>query len=166
MPSRFLQKQLEEERFLHALAYVENEASGLKKLSISELARLNQHLVGHQDEVWRAEAVHVQLPSGTLHHFNVVVNPMQRAREILGDAQVKAGNHDFLEAATDLYSQMVLAHLFKDANRRTAVLAVFWILQSAHKSIDAQNLLDFSIGDLRNSGDLAKLRNHLQSLIF
>lgn len=161
-PQNFLKAQLEEERFQHALAYVRNESKGLKILSTSELVRLNQHLTGSKSDPWRTESTQVQLPTGDIHHFLLVTNPLQKAREIIGNAQLMAGNKDLLAAATYLYSQMVLEHLFIDANRRTAVLAVMWLMSSYDQEVDAEKLINIPIGNIRNKTDLEKLRQSIQ----
>lgn len=158
-----LLQQLENERFEHALTYVRNESVGLKKLSTSELVRLNQHLVGSKTEdPWRVTAVEVNLPSGDTHHFSIVGNPLQKARDILGHAWLIAGNQDLLGAASYLYSNMVLEHLFNDANRRTAVLAVLWLANAFHKDLDPHKLLNCPIGNLRKPEDLSKLTKIIQ----
>jgi prophage maintenance system killer protein len=73
-----------------------------------------------------------------------------------------AGNKDLLAAATYLYSQMVLEHLFIDANRRTAVLAVMWLMSSYDQEVDAEKLINIPIGNIRNKTDLEKLRQSIQ----
>lgn len=158
-----LTRQLEEQRFLHGVAYVEQEAGGLKKLSTSELLRINQFVTGETEDTWRFEKATVRIPSGRTHHFNVLNNPIIHARDVIGDAQRMAGNGDFIEAALFLYSQFVLSHLFRDGNRRTAVLATLWLLRSFDRQIDAQKLADYAIGDLRETADMAKLREFLKA---
>ena len=148
-----LQKQRDDQRFRRAVDYVAREANGIKKITTSELAHLNQTILDNQDSPWRLEEVDIQLPSGQLHTFNLVSNPVTKARDILGIATQMAGNGDTKEAAFFVYSELVLAHLFTTGNRRTAVLATIWILESGGISVDAQKLLDIPLGDLRQKAD-------------
>jgi len=164
-PQNFLQKQLEEQRFLHGIAYVESAARGLKILSTSELAHLNRLLTGQvEGEPWRFVQVSVRIPSGKTHHFNIVSNPIIDAREIIGKAWQIAGNEELLRATTFIYAQLVLHHLFNDANRRTAILATLWLTLSHGGELDGRSLADFPIGDLRESGDLERLAGKLKEL--
>lgn len=159
-----LQKQLEEQRFLHGVAYVEEAAAGPKILGTSELAHLNQILTGEKDDPWRFEPVSIRLPSGKMHFINVHSNPILQAREVLGEASRLAGNQELVEAALYLYSQFVISHLFRDANRRTAILATLWLFISHGKTLDAKALAGSSVGDLREKEDLEQLRRTLTDL--
>ncbi len=164
-----LQEQLDEQKFSHAVNYVTAAAPGIKKINSNELAHLNQLLNGHTNhqpiEPWRFEATHVNLPSGHTQHFNVVSNPIQRARDILGHAMQRAGNGEAVDAAIDLYVQLVLEHLFNDANRRTAALATLWVLQSQGMTLDAKQLLKIPVGNLRNSQELNELKEKIRSIV-
>lgn len=167
-PANFLQKQLEDQRFLHGIDYVVKSSHGLKILGTSELAHLNRLLIGDtsgEKEPWRFEQTSVKIPSGRTHHFNVLSNPIVNAREILGNAWQMAGNQEVVEAAYYLYSQLVLNHLFNDANRRTAVLATLWLVRSHGGTFDAKALADFPIGDLREMGDQQVLSAKVHTLI-
>lgn len=160
-----LQEQLSEKRFLHGVDYVKQNTTGIKKISTSELAHLNQILTGQTDEPWRYEEAVVQIPSGQTHQLNVLSNPVHAARDLLGAAEQIAGNHDFVEAAFRLYTQLVLLHLFNDANRRTAALATFWLLRSHAVDIDAHALAKIAVGDLRQKADYTLLRNQFEALV-
>jgi hypothetical protein len=160
-----LQKQLEEQKFLHAVAYVEQSTNGPKTLTTAELAYLNQMLTDKKREPWRMDPMAVTIPTGKTHHFNLVSNPIPVARDILGEALSMAGNGDLLKAASALYSNLVLAHLFIDANRRTAALAVLWMLRAHRASIDPVLLEKYPVGDLRDPQDLEKLNQKLSMLI-
>lgn len=164
-PSRELTRQLQEQKFLHAEAYVRNSAGTLKHMTTSELAHINQMLTGEGDEPWRLEPVEVTIPSGNIHHFNIVSNPIIQAREILGHAQDLAANGKVKEGALYLYSKLVLSHFFRDANRRTAVLATLWLLQSHQSDVNAVELARLPIGDLREAKDFEVLRAKLEQLI-
>ena len=67
-------------------------------------------------------------------------------------------NGEVEEAAVDLYSQLVLNHFFKDANRRTAVAATHWLLLERGIHISALGLLEVGIGDIRSEEQLDSLR--------
>ncbi|PIS11025.1 MAG: hypothetical protein COT73_06180 [Bdellovibrio sp. CG10_big_fil_rev_8_21_14_0_10_47_8] len=159
-----LQRQLEQQRFLHAVAYVHQAAPSLKKLTTSELMHLNQILTGSSDDPWRVGEARVELPTGDVHEFNIISNSTLIARDILGDAVVMAGNQKVMEAAANVYSRLVLEHLFNDANRRTAVLATVWLLGAHSHDIDAEELLAVSIGNLRQTSDLQALVDKIKSL--
>jgi hypothetical protein len=160
-----LQKQLDHQKFLHAVDYVRKESQSIKKLSTTELSRINSFLSGISDEPWRFDPVQVQIPGGTLHKMNMLSNPINRARELVGNALQMSGNGQGLEAATFLYSQLVLDHLFQQANRRTAVAAALWILLLSGYDCDAEKFLNIPIGDLRNRADLDSLRTKIESII-
>ncbi len=163
--SDFLKKQLEETRFEHALGYVEQSAGGKKKLTGSELAHLNQMLNHTTESPWRIQQTSVTLPSGQKKHFNVILNVQLRSRDILGNAHDILYSGDISEAATYLYCHLVSEHFFNDGNRRTAVVATYWLLLEAGKRIDAHELHKIGLGDLNNSNDLAKLKKDLEQII-
>lgn len=164
-PVNPLHKQLDEQKFLHAVSYVEQAATGPKILNTSELSYLNQMLTGKNTEPWRLEPAAVTIPSGVTHHFNVLNNPVVVARDLLGETFQEAGNGDLAEGAFHLYSQMILNHLFRDANRRTAALAVLWLVRGHRMNIDAIELEKFQLGDLRQPAELERLRGKLSMLI-
>jgi hypothetical protein len=160
-----LHKQLQEQRFLHAEAYVRRSSGTLKHLTTSELAHLNNMLTGGHLDPWRLEPVNVTIPSGDTHHFNVLNNPIPQARDIVGHALDLAANGMVREAAFFLYSRLVLHHFFNDANRRTAVLATLWLVQSQGLDLDVKALSRFAIGDLREPRDLNALKDKITSLL-
>lgn len=157
-----LQKQLDEQKFLHGVSYVEQAAGGPKLLTTSELAYLNQLITGKSQDPWRLDPVAITLRSGQTHQLNVLNNPIVSAREIIGEAFVNAGNGDLVQAAFSLYSQLILQHLFHDANRRTAALAVLWLVLAHRSTIQALDLVHIPVGDLRDAHEadqlLAKMR--------
>jgi hypothetical protein len=160
-----LYQQLEDKRFLHGISYSLSAAHGLKKLTASELAHLNQLLTdSEENDPWRFETKTIHFPGGHAE-INVHNNPINKAREIAGTSQEMAGNGKILEAAVYLYSELVLNHLFHDANRRTAVLATIWLLEHANVSIDPHQLLKIPLGNLRNPQDLQQLRKSMAALI-
>lgn len=144
-----LWKIREDQLFLKGVDYVRHQAGGIKRINSQELAHLNQIMTETTDEPWRFEPVEVTIPGGDVHHFNIVSNPINRARDLCGQAVQIAGNGDVHDAALYLYIELVLAHLFKDANRRTAVLATLWILEHGGIRVDPQALLNIPLGNLR-----------------
>lgn len=163
--SDFLKKQLEETRFEHALNYVEQSAGGKKKLIGSELAHLNQMLNHTTEAPWRNQQTVVTIPGGKTKHFNVILNVQLRSRDILGNAHDILHSGDVSEAATYLYSHLVSEHFFNDGNRRTAVVATYWLLLETGKKIDAHELHKIGLGDLNNAEDLAQLKKAIEGLI-
>lgn len=159
-----LQKQLEQERLARVIAHVEQTALSIKRLNANELARLNQMLNGHSDDPWRIDAASIQLPSGKIHQISVLNNPLHIARDVL-DLANQLATQDLREGAFQLYSRLVLAHLFKDANRRTAALATLWFLRAHGGDVDAVALSQTAVGDLRETSDMNKLKSALTSLI-
>lgn len=157
--------QLEDQRFLHAVGYVEANAHGLKKLIPSELAQLNQILTGQSTDPWRLSSASITIPSGKTHQFNILSNPTHQAREIIDAAENAATHGEFSDAAFQIYSRLILAHLFNDANRRTAALACLWLLRANGKDLDAVALANGSVGDLRENADQEILRKKIDSLI-
>lgn len=163
--SQHLLRQLEDQRFLHAIATTEEEARGLKKLNTGELVRVNQYLTGNDEEPWRIQATSVKIPSGRTHHFNVMNNPVHAAREIIGEAQRLAANQEMLEAVLHIYSRFILQHLFIDANRRTAMIAALWLAKSHGCGLDVTELARFPVGDLREPEAVENLRSKLRELL-
>ncbi len=153
-----LKKQLQRVRFEKAISYIEANASGKKHLNTQELASLNVMIRGSDDDPWRNEAAVVAIPGGKRATFAILTNPMINLRNIISNALQKAANGDVEEAALDLYSQLVLNHFFKDANRRTAVAATHWLLLERGIHISALGLLEFGIGDIRSEDQLKSLK--------
>jgi hypothetical protein len=161
-----LQKQLEEKRFRQGVSYVQQAAGGLKKITSSELAHLNQILMDREEEdPWRFQSTTLTFPGGEVE-VQVHSNPLNRARDIAGNALQTAGNGQVVEAACYLYSQLVLEHLFQDGNRRTAVLATVWLLGNSGLQVDAQKLLTIPLGNLRNSIEFSIFKSRLEQLIY
>ncbi|MDZ4662697.1 MAG: Fic family protein [Pseudomonadota bacterium] len=163
--SDFLKKQLEVTRFEHALNYVEQSAGGKKKLTGSELAHLNQMLNHTSEPPWRSQQTMVTLPSGQKKHFNVILNVQLRSRDILGNAHDILHSGEIAKAASYLYSHLVSEHFFNDGNRRTAVIATYWLLLEAGKKIDAHELHRLGLGDLNKPEDLEALEKNMEEII-
>jgi hypothetical protein len=154
-----LKKQLQRVRFEKAISYIEANAQGKKHLNTQELAGLNMMIRGNDEDPWRSEAAVVSIPGGKHASFAILTNPMISIRNIVSNALQKAMNGDVEDAALDLYSQLVLNHFFKDANRRTAVAATHWLLLERNIHISALGLLEIGIGDIRSEDQLNSLRN-------
>ncbi len=154
-----LKKQLQRVRFEKAISYIDANASGKKHLNTQELAGLNMMILGNSEDPWRNEAAVVSIPGGKRASFAILTNPMINIRNIISNALQKAMNGDVEDGALDLYSQLVLNHFFKDANRRTAVAATHWLLLEHGIHISALGLLEFGIGDIRSEDQLKSLRN-------
>jgi hypothetical protein len=160
-----LQQQLQAQRFLHGIDYVQASAGGLKVLNSGELAHLNCILTGSTGDPWRLESAVISIPTGQTHEFNVLHNPVSLARDILSEVQGVVGSGDLLKAAHTLYTQLVLRHLFRDANRRTAALGTLWLVLSEGGSLDATELDRLPVGDLRNPQNVQQLHSSLNALI-
>lgn len=154
-----LKKQLQRVRFEKAISYIEANSNGKKHLNTQELAGLNIMIRGSDDDPWRNEAAVVSIPGGKRAAFGILTNPMINLRNIISNSLQKAANGEVEDAALDLYSQLVLNHFFKDANRRTAVAATHWLLLERNIHISALGLLEFGIGDIRSEDQLKSLKN-------
>lgn len=163
-PKNPLHKQLENERFARAIAHVEQTAPTIKRLNSVELARLNQMLNGHSEEPWRFDPASIQIPSGKIHQISVMSNPLHIARDVIELAN-QIATTDLIEGAFQLYSKLVLAHLFNDANRRTAALATLWFLRAHGGDVDVVALSQTAVGDLREESDLQSLRKEFVALV-
>jgi len=160
-----LWKIREDQLFRRGVDYVHHAAGGIKKINSQELAHLNQLMTETTDEPWRFEPVEITIPGGEVHHFNLVSNPINRARDLCGQAVQIAGNGDVRDAALYLYIELVLAHLFRDANRRTAVLATLWILENGGITIDADKLLNIPLGNLRSDDERKAFEEKFTALV-
>jgi hypothetical protein len=165
MPSDFLKKQLEETRFKHTVDYVGQHARGIKKIGVSELLHLNQMLNHTTEDTWRKQPVEISLKSGKKRSFKIVTNSIEEARHILANAHDIVGQGKLVDAAAYLYSHLVMSHFFNEANRRTAVVATYWLVLEAGKDIDAEALSKSPLGDLSEESELKKLRDLITSLL-
>ncbi len=163
--NEILKKQLEQSRFLRALEYVQKDARGTKKLISSELLHLNQIINNETMATWRNQPAKIRIPGGIEKQFSIINNPMVRARDILTEAHSFLQRDEISQAATHLYTGLIKEHLFSDANRRTAVLAVVWLLLEKNIEINAQELHDIPIGDISNAGNLKKIESIISQLI-
>lgn len=163
--NEILKKQLEQTRFLRGLEYVQHDARGKKKLISSELLHLNQIINHTNNQTWRAQSTVIKIPGGVEKQLNIISNPVVRARDILTQAHSILQRDEIAEAATHLYTSLVNEHLFLDANRRTAVLAVVWLLLEKNIEINAQQLHDIPLGNISDLKNLAQVKKQISDLI-
>ena len=171
---RSLKRQLEITGFERAKGVIESLAEHRALLTTMELARVNDILTGApansqpgmEREPWREEPMTITLPSGVTHTFALLRDPKLSTREILHKATELAeeGGHP-LDAAIDVYAGMVLLHAFKDANRRTAVLAAHYYLQRYGVPLSGLALHEIGLGDLREEGTLQALRETAHQMV-
>lgn len=165
MTSDFLKKQLEESRFQHTLDYVLEHAGGIKKIGVAELLHLNQMLNHTTADTWRTQPVEISLRSGKIRSFKMISNSIEEARTVLANAHDIVGQGKIVDAATYLYSNLVMNHFFKEANRRTAVVATYWLVREAGKDLDARVLVNTPLGDLSEDSELKKLRDTIAKMV-
>ncbi len=163
MSTNVLKKQLELVRFEKTIDYVKSAASSQKHLNSSELAHINQMLIHTTEgDPWRVGPVTLTLPSGKQGHFSVISNSQKEASELIHECRDLAANGELVDAATRLYSELVLKHLFEEANRRTAVAATTWLLYEHGIQIPAMGLLEMGLGDLREKEQVNALRGVIE----
>jgi prophage maintenance system killer protein len=159
-----LARQLEVARFERAMEVAESMADHRALLTTAELGRLNNILTGVNDDPWRQEPVTLTLPSGRTEELLLVADPKQNAREKLHHATELAEGGNVIDAAVDVYVGLVMAHVFKDANRRTAVLAAHYFLRRHGAAISGLALHEIGLGDLREEGAVQSLRETIQQM--
>lgn len=169
MAADSLKRQLERTRFERALAACESLADRRALLTASELARLNRILTGKKAEdeatvTWREGPVTFTLPSGKTETMALIADPVQTAREKLHRATEAAEAGAVIDAAVSIYANLVLSALFKDANRRTAVLAAHYFLRRYGIPVSGLALHEIGLGDLREEGQLDALRETISQM--
>ena len=173
MPSSALKRQLEVTRFDRAMEVSESLALHRALLTTAELARLNNILTGsnpgeqrtESDEgPWRKGTVTITLPSGKTETLAVIADPVIMAREKLHRATELAESGDVIEAALSIYTGLVLAHVFEDANRRTAVLACHYFLKRYGVPLSGSAIHELGLGDLREPGEMESLRETVKQM--
>ncbi len=161
----FLKKQLEQARFERALQTAYSMVESGAFLNSAELARINTILTGTHDDPWREGATDCTLASGREVRFHVLADPVTKGREILGNAKEKAAAGDVIGAAVDVYVELVMSHVFKDGNRRTAVVACAYLLRLYGKQISAFALHELGLGDLRIEGQIQALKEIVSNIV-
>lgn len=162
-----LKRQLERARFERALEVSESMALHRVLLTTVELARLNNVLTGRSpdDDPWRQEPVSVTLPSGKTASFSVVTDPKVSLRDRLHRATELAEGGNVIDAAVDIYAGLVLLHAFKDANRRTAVLAAHYFMNRYGVPLSGLALHEIGLGDLREPGQIEALKETIHQIV-
>jgi hypothetical protein len=159
-----LKRQLEMTRFERALEVSESLAERRALLTTAELARLNHILTGNENDPWRRTSTTITLPSGKTETLALIIDPILMAREKLHRATEIATNGSPIDAAVDIYVDLVLAHIFEDANRRTAVLAGHYFLKRYDCPISGIALHELGLGDLRQPGQIEELRETIRQM--
>ena len=159
-----LKKQLERTRFERALEVSESMAMHRVLLTTVELGRLNNILTGKNDEPWRDEPVTLTLPSGKTETLALIQDPKITTRDKLHHATALAEEGNVISAAVELYVGLVLSHVFKDANRRSAVLAAHYFLTRYGVPVSGLALHEIGLGDLREEGQIESLRETVSQM--
>jgi prophage maintenance system killer protein len=161
-----LKRQLEHSRFERALEVCESMAQHRVLLTTGELARLNAILTGAKpdQDAWRQEPVTITLPNGRTETLSLLADPKLTARDKLHRATELAEAGHIINAAVDIYVNLVLAHVFLDANRRTAVLAAHYFLQRYDVPLSGTALYELGLGDLRQEGQIESLRETVHQM--
>jgi prophage maintenance system killer protein len=160
-----LKRQLEIARFERALEVTESIAKHRALLTTTELARINTILVGNEKEPWRQGTVTITLPGGKQETLALIADPVVTAREKLHRATELAEQGAIIDAAVDIYSGLVLSHVFADANRRTAVCAAHYFLRRYDVPLSGLALHEIGLGDLRQEGQIAALRQTIHQMV-
>jgi prophage maintenance system killer protein len=156
--------QLERTRFERALEVSESMADHRALLTLTELARLNNILTGKDEDPWRQEPVTIVTPSGKTETLSLIADPKIMTREKLHRATETAESGSVIDAAVDIYVGLVLSHVFKDANRRTAVLAAHYFLRRYGVPLSGVALHEIGLGDLREEGQIDALREAIRQI--
>lgn len=151
-------------RFERALEVSGSMAMHRVLLTTAELARLNNILKGNENDPWRKTPVTLTLPSGNKETFALIADPTLNARDKLHRATEMAESGSPIEAAVDIYVNLVLSHVFEDANRRTAVLAAHYFLNRYGIPISGTALHEIGLGDLREEGAIESLRDVIRQM--
>jgi hypothetical protein len=159
-----LRLQLERTRLERAIEVSESLADHRALLTTTELARLNGILTGKTHDPWRHESVTIELPSGQTKNLELMIDPVLTARDLLHKATETAESGNTLDAAVNIYVGLVLAHVFKDANRRTAALASHYFLKRHGATITGADLYELGLDDLRQPGQIENLRANVRQL--
>jgi hypothetical protein len=168
-------KQLEMTRFDRALEATESLARNRALLTTMELERINGILTGktippENDPEhpgpghWRDSPVTLALPSGRVETLSILQNPKLTAREHLHEATELAENGHVIDAAVSIYVKLVLSHAFRDANRRTAVLAAHYFLLRYGVPLSGLALHEIGLGDLREPGQIDALKETISQM--
>lgn len=160
-----MHRRLELARFDRAIEVSESLADHRALLTTAELERLNCIITGEKGDPWRQEAASVQLPSGKTENFSLILDAKMTAREKLHRATELAESGNVIDAAVDVYVGLVLAHVFKDGNRRTGVLASHYLLRRYGAPLSGIAIHELGLGDLRQEGQIQLLRETIHQML-
>ena len=163
-----LRRQLEMTRFDHAQEVAESLADHRALLTPIELARINNILTGKKpadtDLAWRKGSATITLPSGRTETLQLFKDPLVTSRDKLHKATELAENGNVVEAAVWIYVELVLAHVFEDANRRTAVLAAHYFFRRYGLPLSGLALHELGLPDLREEGQIQNLMDTINQM--
>jgi len=171
----FLHQQLEKARFERAQQASESLADHRALLTTAELARMNQIITGKNlgsakdlqnlEDPWRRETVTITLPSGRKETLALIIDPVLTAREKLHRATELAEAGNPVDAAVNIYVDLILSHVFLDANRRTAALASHYFFRRYGIPLSGMAIHDLDLGDLRQEGQIDGLRKTVEKML-
>jgi len=160
-----LHRRLELARFDRAIEVSESLADHRALLTTAELERLNRIVTGEKNDPWRQEATTVQLPSGKTENFSLILDAKMTARDKLHRATELAEGGNIIDAAVNVYVDLILAHVFKDGNRRTAALASHYLLRRYGAVLSGIAIHELGLGDLRQEGQIELLRETIHQMM-
>lgn len=136
-------------------------------LTTIELERMNNILNGKKEfegDPWRTEPVTLTLPSGRTETLSLISDPKRTVREKLHRATEDAEEGFVVDAAVDIYIALVQEHVFKDGNRRTAVLAAHYFLKRYGLPISGLAIHEIGLGDVRDPAEVQSLRETVHQM--
>lgn len=163
-----LAKQLEISRFQRAMEVCESMAENRALLTTAELERVNLILAGKEHKghnPWRDSPVTLMLPGGKTETLLLMSDPKNTARDQLHQATELAENGHAVDAAVHVYAELVLAHVFKDGNRRTAVMAAHYFLKRYGIPLSGLAIHEIGLGDLREKGHRDELLQTVHTMV-
>jgi hypothetical protein len=134
------------------------------RLRATESERLNNIHTGVAEEPWRKDPIDITLPSGRTETLHLLKDPKISVRESLHHATELAENGDVIDAAVNVYVGMVLTHPFKDANRRSGVVAAHYFLSRYDVPISGLALHELGLGDVRDPSQIDVLKETLRQM--
>ncbi|MBY0470575.1 Fic family protein [bacterium] len=159
-----LATQLEKTRLERALGISASMAEKRVLMTTTELARLNNILMGSTEDPWREGTISLTLASGKVETFSMIADPKQSVREKLHRATEQAEAGNVVDAAVDIYVGLVLTHPFNDANRRTAVVAAEYFLRRYGVPLSGVALHEIGLGDIRDKAQVQNLRDTVKQM--
>lgn len=167
-----LKKQLEKARFERTLKIVEGLATARGQMTATELARLNDIILGHNapghttpdTNPWRRDPVDITLPSGKKVSFSVLTEPSLAIRDLFHRCTEGAEGGAVINAAVEAYLGIVKLHPFFDGNRRSAVIAAHYYLTRYEIPVSGTALYELGLGDARDPAHAAMLTDTIAQM--